>query len=179
MKYILLLFSLLTIYACSNLSPKEKDLGKIINTKIDISSFNSVQQENEKQLLKEVLKKKEYISLVFLKEDCNSCYFKFIEWIQKIDSVNIPENYTLVFIIQGTNYKRFISKIKDIDNGNTKNKYYTIMDPMGSYLKKNSNIPRWIIDASVLINSENKIKMVGAPFATPEMTELFHEICAK
>ena len=53
------------------------------------------------------------------------------------------------------------------------------MDPMANPFKKNKDIPRWIIDASVLINSENKIKMVGAPFATPEMTELFHEICAK
>ncbi|NLP14370.1 MAG: hypothetical protein GX383_07885 [Clostridium sp.] len=33
----------------------------------------------------------------------------------------------------------------------------------------------WIIDASVLIDSENKIKMVGAPWANADMTELFYK----
>jgi len=58
-----------------------------------------------------------------------------------------------------------------------KDKFYTIMDSEGKFLENNSDIPRWMFDASLLIDSENKIKMVGAPFATAEMTELFYEIC--
>jgi hypothetical protein len=46
------------------------------------------------------------------------------------------------------------------------------MDSETKFVEKNKNSPRWIIDSSILIDSENKIKMVGTPFATPEMTEL-------
>ena len=49
------------------------------------------------------------------------------------------------------------------------------MDPEGKFLEQNKEIPRWIIDASVLIDSENKIKMVGAPWLNKDMTELFYK----
>jgi len=49
------------------------------------------------------------------------------------------------------------------------------MDTEFQFLEANKDIPRWIIDASVLIDSENKIKMVGAPWANAAMTELFYK----
>jgi hypothetical protein len=94
-----------------------------------------------------------------------------------MDSIDTPDDYTVLFVIKGDGYGEFMSKVLDIEY--VDDKFYTVMDPDGQFLKANKEIPRWIIDSSVLIDSENKIKMVGAPFATPEMTKLFHEICAK
>ena len=74
-----------------------------------------------------------YISVVYLEDGCQPCYPKFIEWQNRIDSLN--------------------------------------------YLLNNNDIPRWIIDGSVLIGPDNKIKMIGEPWATHEMTELFYSIC--
>lgn len=43
------------------------------------------------------------------------------------------------------------------------------------FLSNEWGVELWIIDASVLIDSENKIKMVGAPWANADMTELFYK----
>ena len=51
------------------------------------------------------------------------------------------------------------------------------MDDSLSYLLNNNDIPRWIIDGSVLIGPDNKIKMIGEPWTTNEMTALFNSIC--
>lgn len=48
-------------------------------------------------------------------------------------------------------------------------KFHTIMDPEGKFLEANKDIPRWIIDSSMLIDRDSKIKMVGAPWLNEEM----------
>jgi len=55
-------------------------------------------------------------------------------------------------------------------------RYYVIMDPKGKYLENNLHIPRWVIERSVLIDAENRVKLVGEPFATPDMGKLFYSI---
>jgi hypothetical protein len=92
-----------------------------------------------------------------------------------MDSIDTPDNYSVLFVIRGNSYDEFMANVLDIEY--VEDKFYTMMDPEGKFLENNKDIPRWIIDGSVLIDGENKIKMVGAPFATPEMTELFHKIC--
>ncbi|HTO14150.1 MAG TPA: hypothetical protein VLZ83_00130 [Edaphocola sp.] len=41
--------------------------------------------------------------------------------------------------------------------------------------KHSKYILRWIIDAGILIDAENKIKMLGAPWLNEDMTELFYK----
>ena len=67
-----------------------------------------------------------------------------------------------MFVIQGNSYSEFMTKVLDIEY--VDDKFHTIMDPEGKFLEANKDIPRWIIESSVLIDSENKIKMVGAPW---------------
>ncbi len=38
------------------------------------------------------------------------------------------------------------------------------------------DIPKWIIEASFLIDAANSIKMVGTPWINEDMTELFYKI---
>ena len=63
-----------------------------------------------------------------------------------------------------------------LDVAYVEDKYYTIMDPYSKFLTSNKDIPRWMMDGSLLIDSENKIKMVGTPWANKEMTALFQSI---
>ena len=72
-------------------------------------------------------------------------------------------------------WRLHISKPKVIELG-VDDHYYTILDSKYEFLNKNSSIPRWIIDSSVLIDSENKIKMAGAPWVNEDMKNLFYEI---
>ena len=117
----------------------------------------------------------EYLSVVYIQNSCSPCYPKFIEWQNKMDSIDTPDNYTVLFVIKGDSYGEFMANVLDIEY--VEDKYYTIMDPEGKFLANNKDIPRWIIESSILIGPENKIKMMGAPFATPEMTNLFHKTC--
>jgi hypothetical protein len=55
--------------------------------------------------------------------------------------------------------------------------YHVIMDNDYKYLDNNKDIPKWIIDSSLLIDAGNKIKLIGAPYTTPQMTDLFYEVC--
>ena len=171
--FIILLFG--AISACNNLSPKEKELREILDSPLSLEKFETVQQANTLLSLEELKQNHEYLSVVYLQNSCSPCYPKFIEWQNKMDSIDTPDNYTVLFVIAGQHYSEFMENVLDIQY--VEDKFYTIMDPEFSFLENNEDIPRWIIDSSMLIDGENKIKMVGAPFATPEMTELFQKIC--
>ena len=116
----------------------------------------------------------DYLSVVYLQNGCRPCYPKFIEWQQMADSLHYPDNYSVLFVIQGNSYEGFMNEVLNIDY--VEDRYYTIMDPEFKFLEANKDIPRWMLDASVLIDSENRIKMVGAPWLNEEMTELFNSI---
>jgi hypothetical protein len=66
-----------------------------------------------------------------------------------------------------------------LDIGYVEDRFYTIMDTERRFMSKNKTIPMWIIDGSILIDPENKIKMVGAPWINEDMTKLFYEIVSK
>ena len=172
MKNLLFIIMLLGfISACNNLSQKEKEIRDNMNKTLHLKKFETVQQANTTLYFEELKQNHKFLSVVYLKNSCKSCYPKFIEWQNKMDSINTPDDYTVLFVIKGNSYGEFMTNVLDIEY--VEDKYYTIMDPEGKFPENNEDIPRWIIESSVLIDSTNKIKMVGAPFATPEMTGLF------
>jgi len=175
--YFIGLSLILVIMACKEVSPRKKELKENIGKTINLNTFRTVQQANKTLYFEEFRKNHKYISIVFLQNNCNPCYPKFIQWQQKMDIINTSDDYTVLFIILGKSYSEFMAKVLDIKF--IEDKFYTVMDPEGEFLENNKDIPQWIIDSSVLIDEENKIKMVGEPFATPEMTKLFHETCKK
>jgi hypothetical protein len=115
--------------------------------------------------------------VVYLENGCQPCYPKFIDWQQKMDSIGCPENHSVLFVILGNSYEEFFTEVLNVHS--VEDHYFTIMDSQYEFLSRNDNIPRWIIDSSVLIDSENKIKMVGAPWINEDMTKLFYEIVSK
>jgi hypothetical protein len=163
--------------SCKDLSPKEKQLREIINDPLKLKNFETVQKANTLLPFEELKQNHEYLSVVYLRNSCNPCYPKFVQWQQKMDSIDTPDTYTVLFVIKGDSYGEFMANVLDLEY--VEDKYYTIMDPEGKFLENNSEIPHWIIDRSLLIGPQNKIKMVGAPFATHEMTELFYETVRK
>lgn len=159
--------------SCSQLSQSEKELRENINKTLHLSMFETVQQANTLFTYDEFRNQHKFLSIIYLQNGCQPCYPKFIEWHKKTDSLFINDNYALLFIIEGDNYSDFMSHILDIEY--VEDKYYTIMDPDGKFFNQNKNIPGWIINSSILIDAENKIKMVGAPWLNEDMTELFYK----
>jgi len=172
--YPALLLSLIIITSCTNRSVT-REIKKNLNKTINLEVFDTVRQKNELIPYSDFRKMYKYISIVYLEEGCNPCYPKFIEWQDKMDSLNKRADYTVLFIIQGFRYNEFISKVHEIEQ--VEDHYYTIMDKKMTYLLNNNDIPRWIVDASVLIDQDNKIRMIGKPWTNREMTDLFYSIC--
>jgi hypothetical protein len=136
--------------------------------------FNCVSQKRKSVLLEDVWSEYDFLSVVYLKEGCSPCYPKFLDWHTKMGVLDSIGNHTVLFVIDGQRYSDFLTKVLDL--GYVEDRYYTVMDTDSKFLEANKDIPRWILDASVLIDAENKIKMVGAPWLNEEMTELFNSI---
>jgi len=174
-QYVISILNLIIITSCTNRSVIKEDLKSNLNKTVNLEMFETVQQGNNIMSFTEFRQMYRYISIVYLEDGCNPCYPKFIEWQNKMDTLNTRNDYTVLFIIRGFTYNQFIAKVKEIDN--IEDCYYTIMDKDLKYLLNNNDIPRWIIDGSVLIDKDNKIRMVGTPWSTKEMTDLFYSIC--
>ena len=81
-----------------------------------------------------------------------------------------------MFIVNGGQYEDFIKE--SIKYGLEENRFYIFMDTKNSFIHGNNNIPKRIINSSVLINKKNQILLIGSPFSTPEMKRIFHNICS-
>jgi hypothetical protein len=173
MKYTLLIFSvILALISCNRLSQTEKELRKTIDKHLCYDLIETVRQGNTFLTLADLKQQYDYLSVVYLQNGCRPYYPKFIEWHRQLDSISLPNHYTVLFVIQGNKYEEFMSEVFNYEYVDSR--YYTVMDPEGKFLESNKDIPRWIIDASVLIDAENKIKMVGAPWLNEDMTQLFY-----
>jgi hypothetical protein len=169
---ILLLF----IISCSRISPEEKEIRNVLNSTLNLDMFDTIQQGKSFIPFNEFRKQYEYISVVYLEDGCSPCYPKFVEWHNKMDSISPPNNYTVLFIIQGGIYNRFMAKVWDIDP-TVEAHYHYITTRRFNFIEENINISKRMPDKTLLINRENKIKMIGVPWLTKEMTELFFKIC--
>lgn len=176
MKLILLhLLIMILISSCNNLTQREKELKDNLGKILNIDTFERIRHKDSYLSFQEFKQKFDYISVVYLQNGCDPCYPKYIDWQRNMDSISTPENHSVLFIIRSDSYNNFMKKVLAIDS--VKNNYYSIIDSTFKFESTNREIPAWIINSPILINSENKIKMVGEPFSTPEMTKLFHETC--
>ena len=143
-----------------------KEISKTLNNQIAFEFFDSISYGKGSLSFSDFRKQYEFISVVFLQEGCAPCYPKFAEWHRKMESVSHPENYTTLFVINARNYKQFIDGAMGYEQ--IDDRYYHVIDPENRFLRNNSNIPRWIIDRTLLIDQENRIKLIGAPYATED-----------
>jgi len=89
-----------------------------------------------------------------------------------MEQVSAPDNYTVLFIINARHYENFVRNANTY--GVVDERYFHVMDPDNQFMMANFSIPRSIIDRSILIDKDNRIRMVGEPFANADMTKVFH-----
>lgn len=165
---------MLFLASCNRQSQTEKQMGNVINKQLNIELYDSITYEQKRISFDDFRKQFRFVSVVFLQEGCAPCYPKFLEWYNKMDSIITPDNYTTLYIINARDYNHFIDGAlgyEQIDD-----RFYHVIDPENRFLRNNSEIPRWIIDRTLMIDQENKIKLIGAPYATGDMTKVFHII---
>ncbi len=164
---------LFILFSCSQPTQQEKDLKKAINSKLILDNFEYVQQQGASFAFSDFRKEFDYLSLIYLRDGCQPCYPTFIEWQQKMDSISSPDNHTLLFIIQGDSYGDFMSRALNYEY--IEDRYYMILDPENKFSNDNNKIPYWILDSGILVDKENKIKMVGKPWVNDDMLKLFYK----
>src|SRR5690554_4878220 len=123
MKQLCILFLILFQMSCSNLSPAEQELRKTIDKHLCYDLLETVRQGNTFLTLADLRQQYDYLSVVYLQNGCQPCYPKFIEWQQRADSLNYPDNYSVLFVIQGNSYEGFMNEVLNIDY--VEDRYYT------------------------------------------------------
>ncbi len=172
-------FIIIFVFSCTHLSPDEKKIKYALGKTVNISIFDSIQQEGRYLPYQEFRDKYNFVLLVYLEDACQPCYPKFIEWQTKMDTLVLNDDFTVLFIIQGRSYEKFLNYLHESepDYNLNSNMFYVVMDSAYSFLENNADIEREIIDKSILIDAENKIRLIGPPYASLRMTELFYSIC--
>jgi len=91
-----------------------------------------------------------------------------------MDKFGKQRSHTLLFIMRGQSYKEFMTDVEGLAIGDYQ--FHVMIDDRGLFCTKNKHVPQWIFERSVLIDADNRIRLVGEPFATPDMTRLFYSI---
>jgi hypothetical protein len=179
MKKFLIFLALLQSFSCTQLTPEEKMLKETLGKTIHTEMFTTVQEGDKFLPFDEFRNRYSFVSVVYLEDGCRPCYPKYIEWQSRMDSLQLNDNFTVLFIIQGISYDRFMRNLLEAhpEYNPAKDRFHIIMAPDHQFISMNMEVPRQFIDRSVLIDKDNKIRLVGYPFATPQMTTLFNRIC--
>lgn len=180
MKKLLLVSMILFLgISCSQLTDEEKMIKETLDKTIEIGIFESVRQGDREIPFGEFRDSYPFISLVYLEDGCSPCYPRFVEWQTRMDTLDLSDDFSVLFIILGRSYESFLNNLLHY-NPEYKipgDRFHIVMDPDYRFLDNNPDIDRWVIDKSLLINPENKIKLIGPPFASGRMAELFYAIC--
>ncbi|ASB47941.1 hypothetical protein [Alkalitalea saponilacus] len=160
--------------SCSQPSQTEQELREVLNSTLKIEMFQIIQHRDSLISMEQFRERYNHLSVVYLQDGCSPCYPKFVEWHQKMEEMDDVPGHTLLFVIQTEEYDSFIRKVRSLGE-EIDEKYYIIIDPDHQFFINNNQIPDWIMNSSMLIDSENKIKMVGAPWINEDMKTLFYK----
>lgn len=145
---------------------------KVLDLALNIELIDTVRQQEEALSWSDFRTMYHNISIVYLQDGCAPCYPKFIEWHKRMEQIATAGDYTVLFVINARDYVSF-TRNTDL-YGEIQEKYYYFIDPRNEFFRANSRISRSILDRSLLIDSNNRIKMAGEPFANADMTKVFH-----
>lgn len=173
MKYFVQLLIIL-MWSCSIQTPEEKIIERTLGKELNLSMFKNVLHQGDTISLENFNKKFKYKSIVYLLNGCSPCYSNYIRWHQEFKIIEPNDNYTILFVIRGKFVDEFITEVDSVEP--VDHDFYIVMDPNYFYPDGNKEIPDWIFEKSILIDEDNKIKMIGQPFQSPELLERFEKI---
>ncbi len=171
-KQLLCLSIALVLSSCTSPSQSEKELREALNATLILDFIDSVLHKDSTIDFNLFREKHDFLSVVYLQNGCLPCYPKFVEWHKKMAEMGDIANYSILFVLQTDSYNDFMLNVQELGEA-IDEKYYIIIDPDHQFVINNSQIPDWVLNSSMLIDSENKIKMVGAPWVNKDMKNLF------
>lgn len=166
------------VISCTQLSSEEKIIKDSLNKSIDLGMFEKVLKSDTKVSFEGFRNRFSYLYLVYLQDGCRPCYQEYVLWQNEMNNLSLADNFTILFIINSESYEKFISELMfyEPEFDLSTERFFIAMDPDQKYIESNSDIDPSVIDRSIMINDKNKIKLIGRPFASKQMTELFQNI---
>jgi len=180
-KAILLCICQLLVISCTQSSYEENLIKDSLNRTIDLGMFEMVLKSDTIVSLESIRNKYSYMYLVYLQDGCKPCYHEYVFWQNEMKGLNVTDAFTVLFIINGESYEKFMSEliIYEPEYDLSSESFYIVMDPDQNYIRTNLEIDHHIIERSIMIDNKNKIKLIGQPFASEQMTVLFKKIIRK
>ena len=175
LQYIRLIAAILFLYisaGCDRTLKSSRELLKVLDKSLNVEMIDTVSQGEVSLSWNDFRNRYQNISIVYLQDGCAPCYPKFIEWHKRMDQIATADDYTVLFVINARDYTSFSRKINLHEA--IEEKYYYFIDPRNMFFRANSGISRSVLDRSLMINSDNRVKMVIEPFANADITKVFH-----
>lgn len=157
---------------CDSGPNSRKKLLKVLDLTLNVEMIDTVIQGEAAISWTDFRSMYRNISVVYLQDECAPCYPKFIEWHKRMEQIATANDYTILFVINARDYASFTRNI-DLQEM-IEEKYYYFIDPRNGFFRYNSAISHPVLDRSLLIDKDNRIIMVGEPFANADMTKVFH-----
>lgn len=175
---LLVLIPLLAVYSCKQAPPTEKAMRETLGKRVSLNMFKIAHHNRGQISFDELRNAFDYISIVYLQNDCSPCYTKFISWNHSFDSIGGPQNHSILFIVKGKSYNDFMNNVWKYGLEREYN-HFVVMDPNDIFSDENIQIPLWMLENSILIDKNNSILMIGNPFLTEQTTKDFFLFCKK
>jgi hypothetical protein len=170
---LFILFIAISFFSCSSETPESKSIKETLGKELKLDMFKTVLNNGDTITLDTFLEKYKFLYIIYLLDDCSTCYEKYIEWHNKMSKIRMQADFSILFIISGKYADDFLYEVNNIEP--IENKYFIVMDPNFYYPDGNTDIPNWILEQSVLIDNDHKVRLIGSPFANSEKLKRFKE----
>lgn len=173
--FLKLTLFVLVLFSCKRLTFEERMIRDTIGMSLDLEFVKEIIHGNEIIAFNNFNSIYPYLSVVYLKNGCSPCYDKFLKWTSFMDTLDIKENYNVLFIYSGQSYNEFadgfIEHAPDFELNDIE--YFLAVDSSGNLQSSNPFFSDWILNKTMLINSENKVLLIGEPFASEQIFDLY------
>lgn len=174
MKSSTVLFTLLIAFAiagCKQQSPVVKLFKQHIGKTIVLEGYDSIYKGDEVYDYGSFREKHPFVTINHIDENCGVCKVKVRDWCYNQDKIPQNDNLAHIFIFRGKDYKKYLSLTYDGEFP-----FYVMPSEEFTYLKNNAKIDQQVIDGGFLLNKNNKIELIGDPFVSKPMFDLFNSI---
>ena len=146
MKIFYLFITLILLFSCSQLTPEEKMINATLGKTAQIGMFESVRQGDREIPFGEFRNRYPFISLVYLEDGCAPCYPRFIEWQTRMDTLDLHEDFTVLFVILGSSYERFMDNLHEYEPEyeQANERFHMVIDADYRFPDNNPDIDRWV-----------------------------------
>ncbi len=175
MKCFLHLFLLLFILSTGCIrrqSPVVKLFAQHIGKTVSLEGYDSVYQKNIAYSFREFRERYPFITVNYVDEDCGVCKVKVREWCDNLDKIPQDENLAHLFVFRGKNHESFLR----YSQGDNEFPFFIMPSEEFSYALNNSEIDRQIIDAGFLLDGNNRIRVIGDPFVSKKMSDMYYGV---